>query len=351
MKRVAFLFGLGILLAQPASAALYDLKLTQQNVTFNQDDIIAKRTVRIYATVENVGERDTEATIEFFDADRKIGSKALSVRTGGRPDEVWMEWTPVSEGNHFLRVRLVSDPDTPDENPDNGTMAMDLFVDRDTDGDGVGDRRDLDDDNDGVLDTEDQFPLDPKRQKDTDGDGIEDKNDSDMDNDGLTNNDEVRLGTSPVKRDTDGDGVGDKEDIFPLDPTRSKASVENTPQPVKTTKENTDAVAVRRSVDVAPVKPMPVRPVAIAVTPGDMIRQPADASTIQPVTTSVLAQIGVSTTSELDTRVVAESAEVSEFAAALPSKNETDKTIPAMIGLALLSACAGAWFLLKGRGV
>ena len=51
----------------------------------------------------------------------------------------------------------------------------------DGDGDGILDGEDLDDDNDGVPDKIDVFPLDPNESFDTDGDGIGDNADSDDD--------------------------------------------------------------------------------------------------------------------------------------------------------------------------
>ncbi len=55
---------------------------------------------------------------------------------------------------------------------------------RDTDGDGIADHRDDDDDNDGVRDSDDAFPLDATEVRDSDGDGIGDRRDNDDDNDG-----------------------------------------------------------------------------------------------------------------------------------------------------------------------
>ena len=52
---------------------------------------------------------------------------------------------------------------------------------------------------------------------DTDGDGIPDSQDPDDDNDGLSDIQEQALGTDPLQPDTDGDGHGDAEDAFPLD--------------------------------------------------------------------------------------------------------------------------------------
>lgn len=54
----------------------------------------------------------------------------------------------------------------------------------DTDGDSQGNACDTDDDNDGVPDTSDAFPLDPTESVDTDGDGIGDNADTDVDGDG-----------------------------------------------------------------------------------------------------------------------------------------------------------------------
>ena len=68
----------------------------------------------------------------------------------------------------------------------------------DTDGDGEGDACDLDDDNDGVLDVDDAFPLDNKEWADTDGDGIGNNADTDDDNDGVLDVDEIAQGRNPL---------------------------------------------------------------------------------------------------------------------------------------------------------
>jgi hypothetical protein len=93
----------------------------------------------------------------------------------------------------------------------------------DTDGDGITDDLDPDDDNDGYLDGEDPFPLD------TDNDGIPNIYDPDDDADGIldgddefpfdTDNDGLRNDVDP---DDDNDGYSDAEEIAagtnPLDP-------------------------------------------------------------------------------------------------------------------------------------
>ena len=65
----------------------------------------------------------------------------------------------------------------------------------DSDGDGVPDYADVDDDNDGIADSRDALPYDPAESVDTDGDGI----------------------GNLVDADDDGDGVADAVDARPLD--------------------------------------------------------------------------------------------------------------------------------------
>ena len=77
--------------------------------------------------------------------------------------------------------------------------VLDVAIDVDTDEDGMLNASDPDDDDDGVPDTHDAFPLNWSENVDTDRDGVGDNADTDDDN----------------------DGVADGDDPFPLDPTRS----------------------------------------------------------------------------------------------------------------------------------
>ena len=87
----------------------------------------------------------------------------------------------------------------------------------DSDGDGIGNNADNDDDNDGVVDEEDLFPYNPNESNDTDGDGVGDTADLDDDGDGFSDVIEIQLGTDPLNAtdspsDLDGDGIPDRLD-------------------------------------------------------------------------------------------------------------------------------------------
>jgi hypothetical protein len=86
----------------------------------------------------------------------------------------------------------------------------------DTDGDGIGNNADPDDDGDGLSDAEEQLAGTDPLNSDTDGDGVGDATDAfplDHDNDGLSDEEEQLAGTDPVNPDTDGDGLLDGFEI------------------------------------------------------------------------------------------------------------------------------------------
>ncbi len=111
---------------------------------------------------------------------------------------------------------------------------------KDTDGDGVIDTLDDDDDGDGYTDQEEfEAGTDPLDENDfpstlptdTDGDGTPDASDTDDDDDGISDIDELDLGTNPLLKDTDGDGSPDGEEVAkgtnPMDSTSYPAKKED----------------------------------------------------------------------------------------------------------------------------
>ena len=101
--------------------------------------------------------------------------------------------------------------------------AFNTLIDTDTDGDGVINRDDIDDDNDGILDTEEGFDATTMEVRDSDGDGRFDHVDIDSDDDGITDNIEAQTtrdyiapsGNGMFISDADGDGLDDRYDTTP----------------------------------------------------------------------------------------------------------------------------------------
>jgi len=229
-----------------------DLSLTEGNVRFSTNIFLEGKITRIYASVSNNSNIDLLGTVRFYDnGDQINGDQAISI-FGNKTDDVFIDWKP-NYGTHKVMVKIFPwDKETDD--PSNNQIERTIYVEQDTDydgqpnttdqdddndgvtddkdpfplnknewldtdGDGIGDNADPDDDNDGIPDDKDGMPLDPNETIDTDKDGIGDNADQDDDNDGLSDAQEINIGTDPLKPDTDSDTIGDKDDPFPLDAT------------------------------------------------------------------------------------------------------------------------------------
>jgi len=115
-------------------------------------------------------------------------------------------------------------PNESDSDDDNDGIAdaydafpLDASEGVDTDGDGIGDNRDRDDDNDSILDTDDKFPLDANESLDLDLDGVGNSIDLDDDGDGTIDLEDPQPSNPNItgNEDSDGDGFRDLEDAFP----------------------------------------------------------------------------------------------------------------------------------------
>jgi gliding motility-associated-like protein len=91
------------------------------------------------------------------------------------------------------------------------TVAIDFSTTGDNDLDGAPDNCDIDDDNDGVLDTNDNCPFQANaNQADNDADGLGDACDNDDDNDGVLDGyDNCQFTANTGQEDIDNDGIGD----------------------------------------------------------------------------------------------------------------------------------------------
>jgi hypothetical protein len=205
------LFAIIVLLAipwRPAHASTADLGIDAGGISFS-DDLIAGSEVRVYAQVTNVGDQDVSGYVSFFQGSVPIGdSQVISVRAGGLPEEVYVDFL-VPSGSFNIRAEIRG-TDPQDGNQDNDAAITKLFTPV------------LDDDRDSVENDEDNCRSKANAdQKDSDGDGAGDACDEDDDNDSMTDEVERELGTDPTKADSDGDGVADAKDAYPTDTTRT----------------------------------------------------------------------------------------------------------------------------------
>jgi len=230
-----------------------DILLSTNSVHFSQDTFLEGQTVRIYATVQNTSNKDLLGTVQFYDESTgtQIGSDQTVSAFAHKTDDVFIDWTPYSEGKHSILISIdpwnnensgssnnnvrkivnvlkdtdrdgITDAKDPDDDNDGTIDEKDAFPLNptewiDTDGDRIGDNKDIDDDNDNHKDNEDSFPFNPLEWEDSDNDGIGNNQDKDDDNDGLEDDREKILKTDPKNPDSDGDGIQDGQDAFPLD--------------------------------------------------------------------------------------------------------------------------------------
>ena len=132
-------------------AADYSVSVGAADIFLVPDPPFVGDTVRIYTVINNTGTKDVEGEAVFRDGSTRLGTKPFSVRVNGRSDEVWIPWQP-SEGYHDLKIELFMDTGGATLTPAPGTALYGVLIDKDTDGDRVGDRQDLDDDNAHVSD-------------------------------------------------------------------------------------------------------------------------------------------------------------------------------------------------------
>ena len=156
---------------------------------FSEESFFAGDDIRVYAAFQNQSDFDLEGVLSLEVDGEEVGSSDFTVLSE-RLIELWIDWeVPQGDQKISLKIKKLfkSTPDGLEEievDEDDSVLATEkFFVDVDTDGDGIGNLDDIDDDGDRLLDEK-----------------------------------EIELGTDPLNRDTDGDGVIDGSDTEPLVP-------------------------------------------------------------------------------------------------------------------------------------
>ena len=183
----------------------------------------------------NLVHSDSDGLADIFDLSPTSSNYINGSDTAADP-----EFTIDTDGDGFRNSRDIDDDDDglldiyepffgtnpllPDSDFDGAIDGLDAFpLDNteslDTDSDGIGNNTDTDDDNDGYTDFLDAFPTDATEWADSDLDGIGNNLDSDDDNDGVADTEDAFPHTASESLDSDNDGVGDNADAFPNDST------------------------------------------------------------------------------------------------------------------------------------
>ena len=141
----------------------------------------------------------------------KITGYRFSDLTGSTTPEYTLRLT-INESSALID----SDGDGVDDSNDKFPEDPKRASGTDYDDDGTDDEFDSDDDNDGVIDASDLYPMNALRASgnDSDGDGTDDEFDSDRDGDGVDNaSDEFPDDPNRTTNNTDSDGV-DSSDVY-----------------------------------------------------------------------------------------------------------------------------------------
>jgi RHS repeat-associated protein len=120
-------------------------------------------------------------------------------------------WAPDNDG---IADRLELDTNHDGYAEATNAYRVDKASNHDTDGDGTPDNADTDDDNDGILDSQEEAGW----SNASGGPYITDPLLADTDRDGLNDGQELTRNTNPLNPDTDGDGILDGDDPDPLNP-------------------------------------------------------------------------------------------------------------------------------------
>jgi len=140
-----------------------------QGLWYSDQEVFVDTPTRIYVAVRNNTDADLTGTVEFFVDGARIERNNVSALSG-RIIESWADWKP-DYGEHTIsaslsRIELHQVGSSTEAVTITASLAEDIiFVDYDTDRDGIGNKEDSDDDGDGHSDKKEKEhgsdPLDP----------------------------------------------------------------------------------------------------------------------------------------------------------------------------------------------
>lgn len=154
MRQYALLFLLLLITVPTTATASNPNAGFVEGFWFSDSEPFADTPVRVYVALRNNTGGDLTGTVTFFADGDTLGTQQITA-LDNRIIESWVDWTP-SYGEHALTAKLtrgtVSSADRGETTITLSAAEGTIFVDRDTDGDGVGNKSDIDDDGDGQSD-------------------------------------------------------------------------------------------------------------------------------------------------------------------------------------------------------
>lgn len=220
-----------------------------QGLWYNDETVIVGKPTRIYVAFRNTTNEELTGSVRFEDNGELIGITSVSALTG-RVVEAWMDWTP-AHATHTIVAKLENiqvnavGGESREATISNAVVEDTLFVDYDTDADGIPNQTDTDDDNDAISDTDEitagTNPLvkEPVKQE-TKNSGTE----SDAVENNRNDTDEVGILSPSVKGASTGSQNGLEQY---LGSGAAHAALNTVTETIHETKNDLDAYRERRS--------------------------------------------------------------------------------------------------------
>lgn len=157
--RYAFITSFFFILLVPGISRAQELNAGfVEGLWYSAEEIFAEETVRMSVALRNTSENDLTGTVHFYANGERIGSTVVEAKAG-ELIEAWTDWR--AKAGEFeitaelkdIQLYTIGGSTTTIEVA--SSLAKDLItIDRDTDGDGIGNKEDEDDDGDGISDEE-----------------------------------------------------------------------------------------------------------------------------------------------------------------------------------------------------
>ncbi|MDP2656287.1 MAG: hypothetical protein Q8P11_01840 [bacterium] len=111
-----------------AATYSYDLAVNSKGITFLPQSFFAGEKVRIYGTIENIGDNDMAGYVQFFQGLNAIADEMpFSSKAYGAPEEVWVDWV-AQEGTYNIQFRILETTPNDQHLANNQTVSRTMTV-------------------------------------------------------------------------------------------------------------------------------------------------------------------------------------------------------------------------------